>query len=103
MQSPHFRIFSSVRALPGQWQVEVKDQNGKVLDTKNFEVQGVQDYNHTENNTIVSAPATKKKAKADSSIPKGVSEALRSLEPTHAKTDEIPSSQPNSLQATGQQ
>jgi hypothetical protein len=88
--SPRFRIFSSVKVRPGHWNVKIQDQSGKVLKEKSFEIQD--SSGHHEETKSVSEPTHEKSVpQADStSSPKGVKEALRSLQPTSEEANNTP-------------
>lgn len=73
--SPRFRTYTSVRALPGYWTVKIQDQSGKVLEEKSFEIPT--SSGHSENTKSAETNASVNSANS----PKGVKDALRSLQP----------------------
>lgn len=81
--SPRFRTYTSVKALPGQWTVKIQDQSGKMLEEKSFEIHGTVDHSEEHRNSSeTTAEQGTDSASKSSSKPKGVREALRSLQPT---------------------
>ena len=90
--SPRFRTYAIIQARPGKWSVKVQDSKGTVLKEQNFEVS--QNADHASSSTKPSSEATAKLAnKIKKERPKGVKEALSSLEPKNDKPAE-PEKQP---------
>ena len=83
--SPRFRTYAIIQARPGKWSVKVQDSKGTVLKEQSFEVN--QNSDHGGSTTGSSLAATEKLAKKiKNERPKGMKEALSSLEPDNKKS-----------------
>lgn len=90
--SPRFRTYAIIQARPGKWSVKVQDSKGTVLKEQAFEVS--QGADHASSSTKPSSAATAKLAKKiTKERPKGVKEALSSLEPKNEKPAAEPAKQ----------